>query len=1031
MKLIPRILLSTLLLLLPGSVGAQFASSPLITAAPGFLPFTINVKSQGATGGFQTFESAVMTASSTTLTKNNGAVFTPASVGNRIIVTGALGVSSAPLDTTIATYVSATQVTLADQATHATSNAFLSSVLEVDSTVSTGNYVPGETLACTGGTPVAGANCTTSVYTTAAVINSVVSAGTGATASLCYLSTTTGTGAPLIARYAIVAGSISGAATIVSAGTYFTNPTTLANAVMVDARGNCGITGVILNLSTTVSTLRVETVGEYSPTPSVNMTTGAGSTSGATGITFSGSWTTTGQGGFGIDDTVAIKRAQDLAIAQYALGRRSVIYFPPGNYLVNGGAAGATSLSICNGPCSYVGDAISATALTVGPGYTGAAAGSGLLVWHNSWLSNDAPNNGGTLNFNASLFGASVDNLQFIGYSTSTPEITAMLFQGRNTNVRIRNVECGYMGSCIRGGILNGTSDNVANIQESEFIGVRTRLVGTSTYPAVHITAQDTGAGFSIAVPNNNNFIDFNIFAPGKDGFVLDAVGPSVKSGGNNKAVNFRVEGGPRRGAIGAGDLFRIGNPAATSNVALGSFSIVDLNLIGPIADTGTATFYCALRIASRYTSNISVLNSRITSASGGSNAVCIDGGSSIRLHFIALTSALYDISVGANPTVGNNIEINLMDDPTANSPYRWNIDSSSLANLNTHILLKNNSIFSTSTPAGAYSFAGAITANTAGTFAPSGLWGSITGTFTTTTAVTWPTSVNFIRVVASSQGGCGGGGGMQTLGTLVTGGGAGGGGIIFDRIYKRAELGNSTTFTLGTPCTPGAGALVIGNGTAGGTGGAAGAGASVAYTLANGTVVTAYGGGYGGASNATGSIGGGGAGFGGAGIANVAGSGVTFTNFMGGFGGGGGAVGASTSGNVGWQATGAGGGGASTTTGLRGGDSYNCPGGGSGGTLLIASASVGGNGGSTPYQFAVPAGGAATGATGGAGVLHSFATGGSAPGGGGANAAGAGGTGGSAALVPCAGGSGGGSGTTRGGDAGAVAPPTVTYVAW
>lgn len=999
------------------------AQSPAITAAPGFFPALIDVKSQGAAGNYQTFQTGTMTSGSALLTKSgsDGPAFTPNDVGKSVIVTGALGNTSAPLSTTILTYNSATSVTLAASATNDTANSFLIGTSDVDTSASSGTYVPGETLACTAGTTVGGANCVVKVYNTQVIaVNSIVNAGSGATKTICYMQSTGGTGAPAIIRFSVTAGAISGSGTIISGGSFFANPAGLSTLSFTDARG-CGITGVVLDVAVSVKNLTVSTIGNYSVT-AATMTTGAGSSSGATGITFAASWTQTGLGGYGTDDTAAFNRAITKMIASYTAGVRTVLYMPPGNYLING--AGSTTLPTCDVPCSYEGAGPSQSTVTVGPGYTKTS----LFNNHENWLGSDAPNSGGTVNTTSLLTNANFRNFAIVGFTELPTDVTAILLTGRNSGLGIANVSISYMPSCLRAGILNGTTDTRANLQESDIYNLRCRLTGTATLPAVHITAQSTGG--VVSTPNNVNIVDMNIYASYADSLVIDATGTDTKNGGNIKLVDVRVEGALRRGSNGAGDLLRIGNSAAPSNASMSGVSMLNMNLIGPIADTATPTYYCALRIASRYVSNVLARNINLNSASGGSNAVCVDGGSNIQIDVGKITSALYDFTVGASPTVGTNISLSAPDDPSINSPLRWSIDSSSLANIITNIRTLNNTIYAPGQPTGNYTYNLHYTANTEVYSATTGYYGTYTGTVTATGSVTWPTGIRNVRIIGMSQGGCGGGGGKQTLGTVSSGGAGGGGGMIIDRTYPIADLGASTAFTFGTACTGGAGATSVGAGGNGGNGG------NVTWALANGQIQTVYGGGGGqGGQTAGSSTGGGSGGLGGAGGAGSTGgaAGAGFTGTLGiGYAGGAGADGSAASNTTVALQTGGGGAGSSVTTSFTGGNSYYCPGGGSGGTLLAASASAGGAGGrSVAGQTATTGGtGGTTGGNGGAAVSGGTFYGGSAPAGGGANTSTTGGNGGTSA-VPCVGGAGGGSSVGNAGNGTTTAPPQVVYIAW
>lgn len=311
-----------------------------------------------------------------------------------------------------------------------------------------------------------------------------------------------------------------------------------------------------------------------------------------------------------------------------------------------------------------------------------------------------------------------------------------------------------------------------------------------------------------------------------------------------------------------------------------------------------------------------------------------------------------------------------------------------------------------------------------------------IISTCYTTCTVTYNGSTASVRMIVMGGGGCGGGGAYQlSAGNVAPGGSGGGGGYRYDHTFFKTTLGASTTFTFGSPCTPGLGAT-----TAGSAGGDGTDGPSVALSV---PAVTVYGGGAGmGGSpgvfaNAT--RGGGGASARGPGI-NGRTSGAAGTcspASLYGCGTAGLANGSSpnVASSDAWSFGGGGGAGSTVTNSAGGGDALSCPGGGSGSPITAANAGdVGGFAGQA--MWAVPTASApASGATGANGADATPATidfwGGSTAFGGSAGTNGNGGGAGGPGTVPCVGGPGGGAaaGTTVVAGPGGQGGRAVAYV--
>jgi hypothetical protein len=301
---------------------------------------------------------------------------------------------------------------------------------------------------------------------------------------------------------------------------------------------------------------------------------------------------------------------------------------------------------------------------------------------------------------------------------------------------------------------------------------------------------------------------------------------------------------------------------------------------------------------------------------------------------------------------------------------------------------------------------------------------------FTASGTYTKPTGAKAIFAWVSGGGAGGGGGRAGALSSIRVGGGGGGGGSVDQRWFDAADIGTTSTITVGAAGTGGAGGAAS---PADGANGAAG-GASIFSAGSGGRAVTGYGGGPGrGGSNAN-TVGGGGGGgtgavgnagtatAGGAGGAPVAGTGgasaIGTDSAMGGGGGGGGPF---NGGNSYSGGGGGGGSGATATSGGGGSSVWGGSGGGGGGSVDAANAGFNGGTGGRRNQ-AVAGGGVAGGtssATPTAGAVGSVGgntyVGLGAGGGGGSTGADTAGAAGGAGGVPGAGGGGGGPGTGTG----------------
>lgn len=281
------------------------------------------------------------------------------------------------------------------------------------------------------------------------------------------------------------------------------------------------------------------------------------------------------------------------------------------------------------------------------------------------------------------------------------------------------------------------------------------------------------------------------------------------------------------------------------------------------------------------------------------------------------------------------------------------------------------------------------------------------------TASGTWtkPAGLLAALVYAIGCGGGGGGGARVASGTAASGGGGGGGAGVTGGLFLAAQLGATETITIGTAGTGGAGATSAGNPGSNGT-----AGGNTSF----GSILQAFGGGFGAGGQVAGnSGGGGGAGSNGAG-SNASGATGGAAGFTGGGAGGSGTFGngSTVALGLGGGCGGGGGGCGNGTTGSSGGIATAGIGGGGGGGGISTAPNHfnGGPGGQSLAEYTAAAAGAAGGGAGtDPGASPSKRGGGGA--GGGGNTSGAGGAG---APGGAYGGGGGGGGSAIGGNGGA-----------
>lgn len=144
-------------------------------------------------------------------------------------------------------------------------------------------YVPGDTVFLAGGTGTTLAEI--KVSDTQVVAATVVAAGTGGTTGTQIISGTTGSGSYFSAKVTVAGGAISGQPTILTAGDYTSNPTTLA----AEPVSGGGLVGATLALTMGALAAGVAVAGVYSVPPLTAMAQ-SGSTGAGTGATWVPTW---------------------------------------------------------------------------------------------------------------------------------------------------------------------------------------------------------------------------------------------------------------------------------------------------------------------------------------------------------------------------------------------------------------------------------------------------------------------------------------------------------------------------------------------------------------------------------------------------------------------------------------------------------------------------------------------------------------------------------------------------------------------
>ena len=331
--------------------------------------------------------------------------------------------------------------------------------------------MPGDTVTISGGTSAVTA--VAKIESTQVNQATVNAAGSGGTTGACTVSGTSGT-TPFTASGTVTGGALNaGILTMVSNGHYpQTNPASLVSEPVT----GCGLVGATVTIVIGPDYVGIANNGSYSVTPANPVSTGAGSISGATGVTLTVKWLSTGMYRYGTDDSGAFTTAINQILTdaansggtQSTAKRNTILYVPTGNYLIEG--SGLPVFYHAGG--GVIGDGHQQTYLLIGANYTGTQ----LIGFSENWngypsvapynLGNPRPLNGPSMNISAA-FGPQLRGLSIVGDRTSNNIVDAVSFLDRNEHVYTEDIDTNYVtGRCLYVGNILNTSAGL--LQESK-----------------------------------------------------------------------------------------------------------------------------------------------------------------------------------------------------------------------------------------------------------------------------------------------------------------------------------------------------------------------------------------------------------------------------------------------------------------------------------------------------------------------------------------------------------------------------------
>jgi hypothetical protein len=601
----------------------------------------VNVKDFGAVGDTTSDQTtATISSASANLTVGHSD-FTAADVGKAISIDGAGAqaatgtVSSIPTATPGSGYVTLPTITLGSVGSGTLAKPLPRMALQ-SGTVASG-----------------GAGCTTGTQTF------TLSGGSPIT-----VATLTGT---------VAAGALSGALTVVAAGSYINLPTSVAAVTLtgggcstaptlnasfgllsvymagsginyppgVTASISGGTPGVAATLGTPVVTLPiaplVTTIAGYtSPT---QITLAATAATALTGAAANIAW--------GHDDSASVNAAIIQANTFVTGGGfRKNLYFPGGNYWI------AAALTMLGGNVGITGDGVNISKVTVSPAFTG-----DLFSWSDAWIGNSGSTGGTTIQAGAKS-GVNVTNIHVVGNRLSPNIQNAFVFYDHTDFLIMDRVQVETLhGRAFYAGIVKNDAESY--IRESHFSNFRMFSDGAPGFPVFEINSNAAGDS-----SNTDELSGIDIYAPYDVGIWIHGIQNAPRGIFGDY---IRIEG-VEVGGVGA-DLLMLGD--TTNNTIMQSVMFSHLDLIDPYQG------FAAVHLTSPSASFVPY-GMQLSGVIGGG----LPYGRGLQLDFSRASSYAFQLisTSDINVTIGANSSNNLLTGWGQEKTWTYSIDATSLA---------------------------------------------------------------------------------------------------------------------------------------------------------------------------------------------------------------------------------------------------------------------------------------------------------------------------------------------------------------
>jgi hypothetical protein len=606
----------------------------------------LDVKAYGAKGDAIVFDASeaagagISVASGSKAAYSSAATWTAADVSKAITIDGA-GVAGGPLVTTIAGFSDGHNITLQDAAGTTVPTQYISNCLPATAQAGAGSYAPGDTATLAGGTGTA-ASCRVAATTVVAVAAN--GAGSGGVDGACVLTGTTGVGASGLGLFSanatISGGAITAVGSIVNAGIYTTNPTSLAAEPVT----GCSLVGGTLALTMGVKYANVATPGAYTTMPT-NPVAQASSTGSGTGATFTAWWNTSGDFVYGTDDNVAIAAAiTDLNTNYQAKGHPVAIYFPGGVYLVRGPA-----LPVFTGTAGLLGDGKFRSIVRIDTPYSG-----DVFSWSNT-MNNSGEYNGNVQGTADQAMGPEIANLGVYGDRSGPNVQHAFSFYNRVSDLRMHDVAVYYVpGSAVRAGVSVGGAKSY--IRESSFDNLKFNSDGSPGYPVFDLQ-------YAVAAGDATWINTMDIYSPFDVGFRV--------LGGAFRAENLRVEGLEYNSANIQADLIQLGGSVAGQGI--GGSTILNSYAVDPYLGYAAVHVMPGNYGSTGYTNDFNFL---LGGGAAYGRGLWISGGRNNTYNIINISDIDYGIVIDSSTYVGVG---NIINTYGFASTYKWLIDPTSI----------------------------------------------------------------------------------------------------------------------------------------------------------------------------------------------------------------------------------------------------------------------------------------------------------------------------------------------------------------